>query len=77
MGTERPGGDGTWSLENEKEARRMDKARCPEKAVIESGRIRCPYCGGFIGNAYYGAYAGCIELRCSNGRCKKFYRLDL
>lgn len=49
----------------------------PEKAVVDSGRILCPYCGGFIGKAYYGAHSGSVELKCANGRCKKFYRLDL
>ena len=60
-----------------REGKKMEKMYCPEKAVVDAGRIKCPYCGGFIGNAYYGAFSGNVELKCSNGRCKKFCRLEL
>lgn len=60
-----------------REGKKMEKMYFPEKAVVDAGRIKCPYCGGFIGNAYYGAFSGNVELKCSNGRCKKFCRLEL
>lgn len=60
-----------------REVKKMESGRMPEKAVVNAGRILCPYCGGFIGRAYYGAYSGNVELKCVNGRCKKFYRLEL
>lgn len=37
------------------------------RAYIVSGEIRCPRCGKILARAYYGAYAGGIEIKC--GKC--------
>ena len=37
------------------------------RAYIVSGEIRCPRCGKALANAYYGAYAYGLEIKC--GRC--------
>ena len=63
----------------ETEGQEMNERRnyTPDTAVVDSGRILCPYCKGFMGRAYYSAHAGAVELRCSNDRCKEWMRLEL
>lgn len=61
----------------EREQMERSKRFVPDAARVESGRILCPYCGGFQGRAYYEAHSGGIEMMCINKKCKKFYRLDL
>lgn len=57
----------------------MEKRRkfTPDAARVEGGRLLCPYCGGYMGDAYYGAAACHVELKCRNDRCKKMMRLEL
>ncbi len=57
----------------------MEKGRkfAPERARVEAGRILCPYCGGYIGDAYYEASCSHVDLKCRNDRCKKMFRLEL
>lgn len=39
----------------------------PYRAYIVSGQLQCPRCGKVLAKAYYGAFAGGIELKC--GKC--------
>lgn len=57
----------------------MEKKRrgMPKTAIVAAGRLTCPYCGGFIGNAYYSAACSCVEVKCSNDRCKEMVRIEL
>lgn len=49
-------------------------ARRP-RAYITSGELRCPKCGKVLAKAYYGAYAGGIEIKC--GKCHTFVLVDV
>ncbi len=57
----------------------MEKRRkfAPEKARVEAGRLLCPYCGGYNGDAYYGAVCCNVVIPCRNDKCKKTMRLEL
>ena len=57
----------------------MEKRRkfAPEKARVEAGRLLCPYCGGYNGDAFYGAVCCNVVIPCRNDRCKKMMRLEL
>ena len=59
------------------EALKMEKRRKPETALVESGRLICPYCGGYNGDAYYGASCCNVVIPCRNDRCKKPMRIEL
>ena len=56
-----------------KQAQKIPKS--PQRVLVENGRILCPACNGYLGDALMGAHSGNINLRCP--RCKSSVRLNI
>lgn len=61
---------------SEKNNRPLESSR-HKRVLIENGRMLCPFCRSYLGQAVYGAKCEGIEVYCRNSRCKKHLRVEL